>query len=93
VNIAFLQGIKAEVNLALVMARELSLTGSFLRPQNTLTKARIATDLRAKVWPLLDAKRIAPIMDKQFALADASDAHTRMEAGEHIGKIVLRTQK
>jgi NADPH2:quinone reductase len=91
VNIAFLQGIKAEVNLAMVMAKELTLTGSFLRPQSTLKKARIANELRAKIWPMLEAKRLAPIMDQQFALADAADAHTRMEAGEHMGKIVLRT--
>jgi NADPH2:quinone reductase len=92
VNIAFLQGIKVEVNLAMVMAKELILTGSFLRPQSTLTKARIANELRTKVWPLLDAKRFAPIMDQQFTLADAADAHARMEASDHMGKIVLRTQ-
>lgn len=91
VNIAFLQGIKVEVNLALVMAKELTLTGSFLRPQSSLTKARVASELRAKVWPLLDARQLAPVMDQQFKLADAADAHARMEAGKHIGKIVLRT--
>jgi NADPH2:quinone reductase len=92
VNIAFLQGPKVTVNLVDVMAKELRLTGSFLRPQSTLTKARIAFELRTKVWPLLDAGRLHPVMDQVFDLADAADAHTRMEAGEHIGKIVLRTQ-
>ncbi|KAB7613948.1 NAD(P)H-quinone oxidoreductase [Amylibacter sp. SFDW26] len=92
VNIAFLQGIKAEVNLALVMAKELVLTGSFLRPQTDLTKARITKGLRTKVWPLIAAGRLAPVMDQTFDLSDASAAHTRMEAGEHIGKIVLKAQ-
>ncbi len=91
VNIAFLQGPKVTVNLVEVMAKELTLTGSFLRPQSTLQKARIADDLRVKVWPMLDAGRLAPVMDKVFDLADASAAHARMEAGEHMGKIVLRT--
>ena len=91
VNIAFLQGPKVTVNLVEVMAKELNLTGSFLRPQSTLQKARIADDLRVKVWPMLDAGRLAPVMDKVFDLADASAAHARMEAGEHMGKIVLRT--
>ncbi len=91
VNIAFLQGIKAEINLAMIMAKELILTGSFLRPQTDLTKARIADELREKVWPLIAAGQLAPIMDQTFDLSDASAAHTCMEAGEHIGKIVLRT--
>ncbi len=93
VNIAFLQGIKAEMNIALVMAKELVLTGSFLRPQTDLTKARLANDLRTKVWPLIEAGKLAPIMDQTFDLSDASAAHMRMEAGKHIGKIVLRTIK
>ncbi len=90
VNIAFLQGIKAEMNIALVMAKELVLTGSFLRPQTDLTKARLANDLRTKVWPLIEAGKLAPIMDQTFDLSNASAAHMRMEAGKHIGKIVLR---
>ena len=90
VNIAFLQGLKAEMNIALVMAKELALTGSFLRPQTDLTKARIADDLRTKVWPLIEAGKLAPVIDQTFDLADAIAAHTRMEAGEHIGKITLR---
>ncbi len=92
VNIAFLQGPKVTVNLVEVMAKELTLTGSFLRPQSTLQKARIADDLRTKVWPLIEAGRLAPVMDEVFDLADASGAHTRMEAGAHIGKIVLRVK-
>ena len=90
VQIAFLQGPKVEANFMQLMIRRLTLTGSTLRPQSDLAKARIADSLRAQVWPLLDAGRIAPVMDHEFALAQAAQAHARMEAGAHIGKIVLR---
>ncbi len=90
VHIAFLTGPKAEINFAQIMARRLTLTGSTLRPQSDLAKARIAAELREKVWPLLDAGRIAPVMDEEFALEDAARAHARMEAGAHMGKIVLK---
>jgi len=72
------------------MARRLTVTGSTLRPQSDLAKARIAAALRTEVWPLLDAGRIAPVMDSEFALEDAAAAHARMESSGHIGKIVLR---
>ncbi|NKB26695.1 MAG: zinc-binding dehydrogenase [Rhodobacteraceae bacterium] len=90
VQIAFLQGPKVELNFAQVMMRRLTITGSTLRPQSDAAKARIAEALLANVWPLLDAGRVAPVMDQEFALDDASEAHARMEAGDHIGKIVLR---
>lgn len=90
VQIAFLQGPKVEVNFAFLMTRRLTMTGSTLRPQSDLEKARIAGELREKVWPLLDAGRIAPVMDKEFALEDAAAAHSHMEGGDHIGKIVLK---
>ncbi|SLN22275.1 NAD(P)H-quinone oxidoreductase [Roseisalinus antarcticus] len=90
VQIAFLQGAKAELTLAQLMTRRLTLTGSTLRPQSDAAKARIAEDLRREVWPLLDAGRIAPVMDREFALDDAAAAHARIESSDHIGKIVLR---
>ncbi len=90
VNIAFLQGPKVEVNFMPVMMRRLTLTGSTLRPQSDLAKARIAEALREHVWPLLDAGRIAPVMDSEYPLAEAAQAHAHMEAGDHIGKIVLK---
>ena len=90
VQIAFLTGPKVELNFAQIMARRLTLTGSTLRPQSELAKARIAQELRQHVWPLLDAGRIAPVMDQEFALEDAAKAHTRMEGSTHIGKIVLK---
>ncbi|TFL19823.1 NAD(P)H-quinone oxidoreductase [Jannaschia formosa] len=92
VQIAFLKGPKVEVNFAPLMVRRLTITGSTLRPQSDLAKARIAESLRAEVWPLLDAGTVAPVMDRIFPLAEAAAAHARMEAGEHIGKIVLKVR-
>ena len=91
VFIAFLGGPKVEVNFAEIMIRRLTLTGSTLRPQSVAAKAAIAEALRAKVWPLLEAGRIAPVMDRTFALEDASEAHRALEA-DHIGKIVLQVR-
>ena len=90
VQIAFLQGPKAELNLVQLMTRRLTVTGSTLRPQSDLAKARIADALRAQVWPLINAGKISPVMDQEFALADAAKAHVRMESSAHIGKIVLK---
>lgn len=90
VQIAFLQGAKVEVNFSDLMRRRLTMTGSTLRPQSDLAKARIADDLRAQVWPLLSAGQVAPVMDSEFPLDQAAAAHTRMEQGAHIGKIVLK---
>jgi len=90
VQIAFLQGPKVTLNLAPLMVRRQTITGSTLRPQSDLAKARIAADLATEVWPLLDSGRIAPVMDSEFALEEAAAAHARMESSAHIGKIVLR---
>ncbi|WP_372837765.1 NAD(P)H-quinone oxidoreductase [Phaeovulum sp.] len=90
VNIAFLQGPKVELNLAQVMVRRLTLTGSTLRPQSDAAKAEIARDLRARLWPLIEAGAVQVVHDSEFALSDAALAHARMESGAHIGKIVLK---
>ncbi|RLK02771.1 NAD(P)H-quinone oxidoreductase [Ruegeria conchae] len=90
VQIAFLQGPVVELNFALMMVKRLTLTGSTLRPQSDLAKARIAQDLREAVWPLLEAGKVAPVMDSEFDLAEAAAAHARMEGSGHIGKIVLK---
>jgi len=89
VQIAFLQGAVTELNFALMMMKRLTITGSTLRPQSDLAKARIAQDLREQVWPLIEVGKVAPVMDSTFELADAIGAHTRMESSGHIGKIVL----
>jgi NADPH:quinone reductase len=90
VQIAFLQGPKVELNFAPLMTRRLTITGSTLRPQSDAAKAAIARDLETHVWPMLSQGRLAPVMDSEFALADAAAAHARMESSAHIGKIVLR---
>jgi putative PIG3 family NAD(P)H quinone oxidoreductase len=90
VQIAFLQGPKVELNFAQLMVRRLSITGSTLRPQSDLAKARIAEGLLAAVWPLLETGQVAPVMDSEFDLSDAAAAHMRMESSQHIGKIVLK---
>ena len=90
VQIAFLTGPKVELNFAQVMMRRLTITGSTLRPQSDLAKAKIAEQLLTHVWPHLDSGRVAPVMDSEFALADAAGAHTRLETNAHIGKIVMK---
>jgi NADPH2:quinone reductase len=92
VQIAFLQGPKVELNFAQVMVRRLTITGSTLRPQSDAAKADIAAQLAEHVWPLLDAGRIAPVMDRVFPLEEAAGAHARMESSAHIGKIVLKVR-
>ncbi len=89
VQIAFLQGPKTEVNFVQLMTRRLTFTGSTLRPQSDLAKAKIAQQLRDVVWPLLSQVKIAPVMDSTFNMAEAASAHSRMESSAHIGKIVL----
>jgi NADPH:quinone reductase-like Zn-dependent oxidoreductase len=78
------------LNFSQVMMRRLTITGSTLRPQSDLAKARIAESLRADVWPLLEAGKIAPVMDSEFPLTEAAAAHARLESSGHIGKIVLK---
>ncbi len=90
VQIAFLNGPKIELNFAQVMMRRLTITGSTLRPQSDLAKAGIAQALLEHVWPLLEAGRVGPVMDSEFPLAEAAQAHRHMESGGHIGKIVLK---
>ncbi len=88
-QISFTASPKATANFARLMAKRLHHTGSTLRPRTVAEKAEIARGLEAKVWPLIAAGKIKPVIDSTFPLAKASDAHARMESGAHIGKIVL----
>ncbi|MDO5603549.1 MAG: NAD(P)H-quinone oxidoreductase [Paracoccus sp. (in: a-proteobacteria)] len=90
VMIAFLQGPKATINFAHIMTRRLTLTGSTLRPQSDAAKAAIADELRAQVWPLIAAGKVRVLIDSEFPLDQAAEAHRRMESSDHIGKIVLK---
>ena len=89
VNIAHLEGAKAEIDLLPVMLKRLTLTGSTLRARDPAFKGALATALHRQVWPLLDQGRIRPVIDRTFPLAEASAAHRHMESSLHIGKIVL----
>jgi putative PIG3 family NAD(P)H quinone oxidoreductase len=89
VTIAVQGGVKAELNMAMVMSRRYTLTGSTLRPRSNTFKALLAQEIAANVWPLVEAGKLRPVMDRTFPLAEAAAAHARMEAGAHIGKIVL----
>jgi len=88
VSIAIQRGPTAEIPLWPVMAKRLVLTGSTLRPRPLAFKAAVADALRREVWPKL-GPALRPVIDTTFPLARAADAHRRMEAGEHVGKIVL----
>lgn len=81
---------KAEVDLALIMSQQLTLTGSHLRPQPIERKAVMARNLEQRVWPLISNGTIRPVIDSVFPLADAAAAHQRMSSSQHIGKIVLK---
>ncbi|MDB5681242.1 MAG: NAD(P)H-quinone oxidoreductase, partial [Sphingomonas bacterium] len=72
-----------------VMRRRLTLTGSTLRPRSVEFKTAVADEIARMVWPHVEAGELKPVIDRTFALADAPDAHRRMEAGDHVGKIVL----
>jgi putative PIG3 family NAD(P)H quinone oxidoreductase len=89
VQIAFLQGSKVTLDLVHLMVRRQTITGSTLRPRPVADKAAIAASLRGKVWPLIEAKTVRPVIDRAFPLAEAAAAHRLMESSAHVGKIVL----
>jgi putative PIG3 family NAD(P)H quinone oxidoreductase len=89
VTIAVPGGLKAEINLLEVMNKRLTLTGSTLRARDNAFKTLVAEEIARNVWPHVAAGRLKAIVDQTFPLAEAAAAHSRMEAGEHVGKIVL----
>lgn len=89
VSIAFQRGANAEIDITDVMRRRLTLTGSTLRARSADFKALLADEIHRTLWPRLAEGGWKPAMDQAFPLADASAAHARMQAGEHVGKIVL----
>lgn len=92
VQIAFLEGAKAEVNFAEVMMRRLTITGSTLRPQSDLAKARIASEIETHLWPLIAVGGFRVVLDSEFPLTEAPAAHWRLESAGHAGKIVLHIE-
>ncbi len=89
VNVAYLNGSKIELNFLPVMLKRLTIMGSTLRPRSVEQKAVIAEELEECVWPLLSSGRIKPLVDATFPLTDAAGAHRHLEAGEHVGKVIL----
>lgn len=89
VTIAVQGGTKAELNMAVVMSRRYTLTGSTLRPRSITFKALLADEIRREVWPLVESGELRPVLDRTFPLAEAAAAHTYLESGAHIGKVVL----
>jgi NADPH2:quinone reductase len=92
VFIAMLGGGKANVNFGPVLLRRLTITGSTLRPRPVEFKAAIAAKLRERVWPLIEAGKIKPVIYRTFPLEQAAEAHALMESSAHIGKIMLQVQ-
>jgi len=89
VSIATQRGAKAELSIADIMRRRLTLTGSTLRPRPVEFKTMVADEIAKTVWPYVEGGRLKPVIDRTFPLSDAAGAHARMEAGDHVGKIVL----
>ena len=92
VSIAVQRGATAELSIIDVMRRRLTLTGSTLRPRDLGFKAMVSDEIAKTVWPYVEGNRLKPAMDQCFPLAEAAAAHARMEAGDHVGKIVLNIQ-
>lgn len=87
--IAFLQGSKAEIDFMMLMLKRQTITGSTLRARSDAQKSAIAKSLQEKVWPLIEAGKVKPVVHKVFPLAQAAEAHRLMESSRHIGKIML----
>ena len=93
VSIAFQRGAKSEVLIPDIMRRRLTLTGSTLRPRSVEFKTMVADEIFRTVWPYVEGGRLKPVIDAIFPLDRAAEAHARMEAGDHVGKIVLEVRK
>jgi NADPH2:quinone reductase len=92
VSIAVQRGASAEIAIVDIMRRRLTLTGSTLRPRSVEFKTMVADEIARTVWPYVEGGRLRPVIDSTFTLSEADAAHAWMEAGEHVGKIVLEVQ-
>lgn len=89
VSIAVQRGASAEIPIWKIMQKRLTLTGSTLRARSVEFKSLVADEIARTVWPLVEAGELRPVMDRTFPLKEAAEAHRHMEAGDHVGKIVL----
>ena len=78
------------MNLAKIMQKRLTVTGSTMRPRTVADKGQIASELKERVWPLLEAGRVKTIVDRVFPLGEVVEAHRYLEAGQHVGKVILK---
>jgi NADPH:quinone reductase len=92
VSIAWQRGAKTEVSIAEISRRRLTLTGSLLRPRSVEFKTMVADEIAKTVWPYVEGGRLRPVIDSTFPLDEAAAAHALMDAGKHIGKIVLEVR-
>ncbi len=93
ININGMKGVEVNVNLRTIMSKNLTMTGSFLKPQSSAVKTQIAQEVEKNIWPLFRSGKIHPVIYKQFPLEDAAEAHKLMESSKHIGKILLTTEQ
>lgn len=87
--LAFMTGAEAKVSIPKIMAKQLQLTGSFLRPQSAKVKAQIAKELFEQVWPRIESLHMKPVIEQVFPIQQIAAAHNHLEQGGHFGKIVL----
>lgn len=92
VQIALLEGSRVELDIAPVMRRHLTFTGSVLRPRSVAEKGRLAREVEREVWPLIARGEVRPVIHATFPLEQAAAAHAALEEGAHVGKIVLTTR-
>ena len=90
VQIAVQDGMEATVNLAKIMQKRITLTGSTMRPRTVEEKAQIARELRDHVWPLLESGKVKVLVDRVFRFEEAAGAHRYLESGGHVGKVILK---
>lgn len=84
-----MQNVDTTINILTIMAKSLTITGDFLKPQSDQMKTQIAQEVEKNIWPMFDSKKIHPVIYKKLPLAEAANAHRLMESNEHIGKILL----
>jgi len=89
VSIAVQGGAKATISIVDIMVRRLTLTGSTLRPRDATFKSALCASIREQVWPFAERGEFRPVIDRTFPFARAAEAHAYVEAGDHVGKVVL----
>jgi len=90
VQIAVQDGMEATINLAKIMQKRITVTGSTMRPRTVDEKAQIARELKEHVWPLLESGKVKVLVDRVFPLDEAAEAHRHLESGAHVGKVILK---